>query len=63
LRAILGLEQTPRDGGLIDRLRDLDGEQAQAFAAPLAMAAHAQRVGPERMRLGDVLDELECSTI
>jgi len=28
----------------------------QAFAASLAMAAHAQRVGPQRMRLGDVLD-------
>jgi hypothetical protein len=36
-----------RDGGLNDRLGDLDGEQAQAFAAPLAMAAHAERAGAD----------------
>jgi hypothetical protein len=33
----------PRDGGLNGRFRHLQSKQAQAFAAPHAMPAHAQR--------------------
>jgi hypothetical protein len=39
--------QAPRDCRLNDRLGDLDSEQAQAFAAPHAMPAHAQRASAD----------------
>jgi hypothetical protein len=55
LGAVLGLEESPRDGGVDGRLRHLEREQAQAFATSLAKTTHPQRARPCWTRLCDVV--------
>jgi len=50
-----GLRKPPRDGGVDGGLGHFESEQVQAFATPLAIAAHPQRAGPYRTGLCDVL--------